>query len=97
MHITTIARAGHPFPGSAFETPLYRIPALTVTAPGRILVAYDVRSDWRDLPADFDIALVSSDDAGKTWSAPRALRRHTPGHGFGELTQIGRASCRERV
>lgn len=88
MHITTIARAGHPFPGSAFETPLYRIPALTVTAPGRILVAYDVRSDWRDLPADFDIALVSSDDAGKTWSAPRALRRHTPGHGFGDASFI---------
>lgn len=59
---TVITRAGQPFPGSAFSSPLYRIPALTVTTSGRILIAYDVRKDWRDLPADFDIALTYSDD-----------------------------------
>lgn len=83
---TVIARAGQPFPGSAFANPLYRIPALTVTASGRILIAYDVREDWRDLPADFDIALTYSDDGGTTWSQPTALRAHTPGHGYGDAS-----------
>ncbi|OFO45775.1 exo-alpha-sialidase [Corynebacterium sp. HMSC073D01] len=86
MRSLTIARAGDPFPGSAFASPIYRIPALCVTQSGRILLAYDVREDWRDLPADFDIAVRHSDDGGKTWSAPRALRRHEPGHGFGDAS-----------
>lgn len=88
MPSVTIAQAGTAFPGSAFSSPIYRIPALGVTASGRILIAYDVRADWRDLPADFDIAVRHSDDGGKTWSAPRALRRHEPGHGFGDASFI---------
>lgn len=83
MRIINLIRRGDPFPGSAFQTPLYRIPAVTI-AGNRILVAFDVRADWRDLPADFDIALVSSDDEGKSWSSPMVLRRHEPGHGFGD-------------
>ena len=99
MQTVTIATAGEPFPGSAFSSPIYRIPALCVTGSGRILLAYDVREDWRDLPADFDMALRHSDDGGKTWSAPRALRRHEPGHGFGDAslvctsTRHGATSC----
>lgn len=88
MQTVTIATAGEPFPGSAFSSPIYRIPALCVTGSGRILLAYDVREDWRDLPADFDMALRHSDDGGKTWSAPRALRRHEPGHGFGDASLV---------
>lgn len=86
MDITILARAGDPFPGSAFAKPCYRIPALTVTPSGRLLLAYDVREDWRDLPGDFDIALRHSDDHGCSWSEPRALRRHEPGHGFGDAS-----------
>ena len=83
---TLIAQGGEPFEGSAFEHPIHRIPALCVTTSGRVLVAHDVRQDWRDLPAEFDIALRTSDDRGLTWSAPRVLRRHSPGHGFGDAS-----------
>lgn len=61
-----LARSGDPFEGSAFAVPCYRIPALAVTASGRVLAAWDVRLDWRDLPGDFDIALRHSDDHGRT-------------------------------
>lgn len=84
MRALVLANAGEPFPGSAFPSPLYRIPALAVAPSGRILLAHDVRADWRDLPADFDIALRISDDEGLSWSEPKALRRHSPGHGFGD-------------
>lgn len=81
-----IAEAGTPFPGSAFAAPIYRIPAVTRTQSGRIIVCYDVREDWRDLPADFDIALRASDDGGRTWTRPKVLRRHETGHGYGDAS-----------
>ena len=98
MDLITLARAGDPFPGSAFDAPCHRIPALAVTASGRVLAAWDVRADWRDLPGDFDIALRHSDDHGRTWSEPRALRRHSPGHGYGDASLLvdpatGRIFC----
>lgn len=98
MDTVTLAHRGDPFPGSGFASPCYRIPALTVTMFGRVLVAYDVRADWRDLPGDFDLAIRHSDDHGMTWSEPRALRRHTPGHGFGDASLLtdrvtGRVLC----
>ncbi|MDO5533132.1 MAG: sialidase family protein [Propionibacteriaceae bacterium] len=86
MDAVVLARSGDPFPGAAFGEPCYRIPALAVTPSGRVLAAYDVRLDWRDLPGDFDLALRHSDDHGRTWSPPRPLRRHTPGHGFGDAS-----------
>ncbi|QWW19518.1 exo-alpha-sialidase [Schaalia sp. 19OD2882] len=88
MHTHVLATAGTPFPGSAFEAPIFRIPALTVTTRRRILVAYDVREDWRDLPADFDVALRHSDDGGMSWSDARPLRAHSPGHGFGDASLL---------
>lgn len=93
-----LARSGDPFPGAAFAAPVYRIPALAVTGSGRVLAAYDVRLDWRDLPGDFDIALCHSDDHGLTWSDARVLRRHEPGHGFGDASIVvdpdsGRVFC----
>ena len=98
METTTLARAGDPFAGAAFSAPVYRIPALAVTATGRVLAAFDVRRDWRDLPGDFDIALRHSDDHGRAWSEARVLRRHTPGHGFGDASLLvdpgsGRVFC----
>ncbi len=93
-----LASSGDPFPGSAFAAPVYRIPALAVTGSGRVLAAYDVRLDWRDLPGDFDIALRHSDDHGLTWSDARVLRRHEPGRGFGDASFVvdpdsGRVFC----
>ena len=98
MQMTTLARSGDPFAGSAFAAPVYRIPALAVTGSGRVLAAFDVRLDWRDLPGDFDIALRHSDDDGRTWSQARVLRRHDPGHGFGDASFVidpasGRVFC----
>ncbi|HHU39601.1 MAG TPA: exo-alpha-sialidase [Propionibacterium sp.] len=97
MDATVLARSGDPFPGAAFDAPCHRIPALAVTASGRVLAAWDVRLDWRDLPGDFDIALRHSDDHGVTWGEPRALRRHSPGHGFGDASFVvsptGRVFC----
>ncbi|MBM7825162.1 sialidase-1 [Arcanobacterium pluranimalium] len=88
MFFQTVAQRGQKFSGSAFSDPIYRIPALTTTASGRIILAYDVRSDWRDLPADFDIAYRYSDDGGRTWSEAAALRRHSTGHGFGDASLL---------
>ncbi|WP_425308522.1 sialidase family protein [Ammonicoccus fulvus] len=98
MDDVVLARTGDPFAGAAFAEPCYRIPALTVTTTGRVLVAYDVRRDWRDLPGEFDIALRHSDDHGRTWSEPRTIRRHTAGHGFGDASLLtdpatGRVLC----
>lgn len=98
MQIATIALSGEPFPGSAFDAPCFRIPALAVTGSGRVLAAFDVRADWRDLPGEFDIALRHSDDDGRTWSEARVLRRHTTGHGYGDASLVvdpasGRVHC----
>ncbi|MBJ2329293.1 exo-alpha-sialidase [Schaalia cardiffensis] len=98
LKVRVLAEAGTPFSGSAFPSPLYRIPALTQTKSGRIIAAFDVRSDWRDLPAEFDIALRVSDDLGHTWSEPRALHSHSKGFGVGDASLLtdpftGRVFC----
>ena len=76
MDTTILARTGDPLPGSAFDRPCYRIPALTVTRTGRLVAAWDVRADWRDLPGPFDIVYRTSDDHGRNWSKTRFLRPH---------------------
>lgn len=86
MDLTVLARSGEPSPGAAFDTPTYRIPALAVAASGRVIAAWDVRADWRDLPGDFDLVLRHSDDHGRSWSPPRPLRSHERGHGFGDAS-----------
>jgi sialidase-1 len=89
-----LARSGEPSPGSPFPAPCYRIPALAVTASGRLIAAWDVRADWRDLPGPFDVVVRSSDDHGRTWTPPRALRAHEGGAGFGDASLIATASGR---
>ena len=88
MEVVTLARSGDPFPGAAFSEPCYRIPALSVTPRGRLIAAWDVRADWRDLPGPFDLAYRISDDNGRSWSPARALRRHTTARGFGDASLI---------
>jgi len=92
-----LARRGQDALGSSFEQPCYRIPALAVTASGRLLAAWDVRADWRDLPGPFDLVVRHSDDNGRTWTPPRHLRAHKPGRGFGDASLLvaadGRVLC----
>ena len=92
--VVVLARSGDPSPGSAFDAPCYRIPALAVTASGRLLAAWDVRADWRDLPGPFDLVVRHSDDHGRTWTSPRVLRLHDGEHGFGDASLIATASGR---
>lgn len=87
MDWTDVVRSGEPFPGSPYDNPCFRIPALAVVGT-RLLLAYDVRPDWRDLPSPIDIALRTSDDLGRTWSDPVPLRAHEPGIGFGDASLI---------
>ena len=98
MEVVTLARAGDPLPGAAFEHPCYRIPALAVTPTGRLIAAWDVRADWRDLPGAFDVVQRVSDDNGRSWGPVRRLRRHTSERGFGDASLIadpvhGRLHC----
>lgn len=84
----TLARTGEPLVGSAFDAPTYRIPALAVTPTGRVIAAWDVRADWRDLPGPFDLVYRVSDDSGNTWSDVRVLRARTDEGGFGDASFI---------
>ncbi|GAA4901033.1 sialidase family protein [Tessaracoccus lubricantis] len=88
----TLAKTGEPLEGSAFDAPCYRIPALAVTATGRVIAAWDVRADWRDLPGPFDLVHRTSDDSGQTWSDVKVLRRRTDAGGFGDASFLVSAS-----
>lgn len=87
MEVVEIVRAGDPSPGSPYAQPCFRIPAL-VASGERLLLAYDVREDWRDLPGPFDIMLRTSDDVGRTWSAPIPFRMHDGSVGYGDASLI---------
>lgn len=88
LETKTLARTGEVALSSAFERPCYRIPALTVTASGRLVAAWDVRADWRDLPGPFDIVYRTSADNGETWTPPRHLRAHSGLQGFGDASLL---------
>ncbi len=52
----------------------YRIPALTTSAKGTLLVVYDMRRrTGRDLQEDIDIGLSRSTDAGQTWQPMQVI------------------------
>lgn len=52
----------------------YRIPALTTSSKGSLLVVYDMRRRMgRDLQEDIDIGLSRSTNGGKTWDAVRVI------------------------
>lgn len=83
-----VARRGDASPGAAFDAPCYRIPALTRTPSGRLVIAHDVRRDHLDLPGEFDIVTRCSDDDGHTWGEPSLLRRHEAGWGCGDASLL---------
>lgn len=88
MFTTALASAGDPIAGGAFPDPCYRIPALAVSASGRLVAAWDARADWRDLPGPFDVVYRTSDDNGNTWTPPRYLRHHEGSRGFGDASLL---------
>ncbi|MGA4506357.1 sialidase family protein [Propionibacteriaceae bacterium G1746] len=69
----------------------YRIPAMAVTATGRVLAIHDARPDVDDLPSPIDLVVRHSDDGGLTWSPQRVLRTGTGLEGFGDPSAIGSA------
>lgn len=88
MFVTTLTKAGDPSVGSAVAQPCYRIPALVVSSSGRLITAWDVRPDWRDLPGPIDVAFRTSDDNGTTWNPTRFLRQHQGNQGFGDASLL---------
>lgn len=85
MGETVLIRRGDQTPGAAFGLPCHRIPALAVT-DSSLVVVWDVREDWRDLPGAFDLVLTASNDGGVTWESPRILRAHDQSGGFGDAS-----------
>lgn len=52
----------------------YRIPAMTTSTKGTLLVVYDMRRrKGRDLQEDIDIGLSRSSDGGQTWDPVRVI------------------------
>jgi len=64
----------------------YRIPAMAVTATGRIIAIYDGRFDFDDLPGPVDLVIRTSDDDGATWTQQKVFRQHEGVSGFGDAS-----------
>lgn len=62
----------------------YRIPALTVTAKGTLLAAYDGRPNLDDLPSPIDLLIRRSTDSGRTWGSQAVVRTGKGLEGFGD-------------
>ncbi len=87
MEWIDVVSVGDASPGSPYDEPCFRIPALAVQG-SRLLLAYDVREDWRDLPGPFDVMLRTSDDLGRSWSEPIPFRLHEGMTGYGDASLI---------
>jgi sialidase-1 len=66
----------------------YRIPAMAVTATGRVIAIYDARADFDDLPSPVDLVIRTSDDNGASWSEQEIFRKHEGISGFGDASII---------
>jgi sialidase-1 len=62
----------------------YRIPALTVSAQGTVLAAYDGRPNLDDLPSPIDLLIRRSTDSGRTWGSQEVVRTGKGLEGFGD-------------
>ncbi|WP_406422871.1 exo-alpha-sialidase [Streptomyces sp. NBC_00873] len=65
-------------------SPHYRIPALTTTARGTVLAAYDARPTLGDLPSNISIVLRRSTDGGVTWQPQQVVRKDAAPNGYGD-------------
>lgn len=74
------ARSNMPATGA----PVYRIPALALTARGTLLAAYDARPTLADVPSHIALVLRRSHDGGATWGARTIVRADTAPLGFGD-------------
>jgi sialidase-1 len=69
---------------SGLGAAIYRIPALTVTATGTVLVAYDARPSAADLPSHIRVVLRRSTDGGRSFGPELTVRADTAPLGFGD-------------
>jgi sialidase-1 len=66
----------------------YRIPAMGVTPSGKVIVIYDARADFDDLPGPVDLVIRTSDNNGDTWSPQQIFRKHQGISGYGDASIV---------
>ena len=78
------ARVPNPVTGENRDCITYRIPGMIRTANGTLLACFDARyENHLDLSSDIDVAVVRSEDGGRTWSDPVVAMDAGPGKGNG--------------
>ncbi|MFF1925526.1 exo-alpha-sialidase [Streptomyces sp. NPDC058221] len=91
--VTGTAQAASPAPGTLTSqdltvdgvgSPHYRIPALTTSAKGTLLAAYDARPTLGDLPSNISVVLRRSTDGGTTWQEQKVVRSDAAPKGYGD-------------
>lgn len=74
----------NPVTGENRECITYRIPGMIRTAKGTLVACFDARyENHLDLSSDIDVAVVRSEDGGRTWTAPVVAMDAGPGKGNG--------------
>lgn len=64
--------------------PVYRIPALTTSARGTLIAAYDGRPTLADVPSNIALVVRRSTDGGATWTRQSVVRAEAAPKGFGD-------------
>lgn len=78
------AKVASPITGEERECITYRIPGMIRTANGTLLACFDARyENHLDLSSDIDVAVVRSEDGGRTWTDPVVAMDAGPGKGNG--------------
>ncbi len=78
------AKVPNPVTGENRDCITYRIPGMIRTANGIMLACFDARyENHLDLSSDIDVAVVRSEDGGRTWTDPVVAMDAGPGKGNG--------------
>lgn len=78
------AKVPNPVTGENRDCITYRIPGMIRTSNGTMLACFDARyENHLDLSSDIDVAVVRSEDGGRTWTDPVVAMDAGPGKGNG--------------
>ena len=78
------AKVPNPVTGETRDCITYRIPGMIRTANGTLMACFDARyENHLDLSSDIDVAVVRSEDGGRTWTDPVVAMDAGPGKGNG--------------